>query len=67
MSCPNNEVAMGVKSLELNTHLKIGGVGKGNPHISLGFQKGGEKPFYSAADLKASRLGIHKGIRAHQE
>ena len=58
---------MGVKSLELNAHLKVGRVGKGNPHISLRFQKGGEKTSNSAADLKGSRLGVHKGLRAHQE
>jgi len=58
---------MGVKSFQLNAHLKIGRVGKGNPHISLGFQKGGEKPFYSAADLKGSRLGIQKGNGTNKE
>ena len=64
---PRNKVAMGVKSLQLNAHLKIGGVGKGNPHISLGCQKGGEKPLYSAADLKASGLGIQKGNGTDEE
>ncbi len=64
---PNNELAMGVKSLQLNAHLKIGRVGKSNPHISLRFHKGGEKPFYSATDLKTSRLGIQKGNGTDEE
>ena len=64
---PRNEVALGIESLQLNAHLKIGRVGQGDAHISLGFQKGGEKPLDSAADLKGRGLCIHKGIRAHQE